>query len=118
MEKTVIGAPVEIFAPNEITLAQLVTYYILPFGRDLDVNTVLYWCLEEVEEKTTKDKTKRTLVQIPHRIPMGFVLRVKASTLRDNSTKRMARCKYGSVPMCFAMSGDAAVDRLTDRVID
>jgi hypothetical protein len=58
------------------------------------------------------------LEQIPHRIPLGFNLRVKVNTLHENSTKKMARCKYGSVSMCFAMLEDAAVGRLKERVAD
>jgi hypothetical protein len=118
MEKTAIGEPVPIIAPNEITLAHLVSYFILPRGDQLDVNTVFYWCLEEVEDPSESDKTKWTLVQIPHRIPTGFVLRVKANTLHGNSSKKMARCKYGSVPMCFAMPENSTVGRLAERVRD
>jgi hypothetical protein len=118
MEKTPVCEPVEIDAPNEITLAQLVAYFVLPWGRDLDVSTVLYWCPEEIEGKSSSDKTKRTLVQVPYQIPMGLVLRVKANTLGENSTKKMARCKYGSVPMCFAMPEDATIGRLRERVAD
>jgi hypothetical protein len=32
IEKTPFGEPVQILAPNELTLAQLVTYFILPTG--------------------------------------------------------------------------------------
>jgi hypothetical protein len=83
--------------PNEITLAQLVTYFILPAGSNWDVSTVFYWCPEEIEDKA--DKTKRELTMTPQVIPTGFVLGVKANTLRDGSSKRMAQCIYGSVPM-------------------
>jgi hypothetical protein len=114
MEKTEFHGPAMIYAPNEISLAQLVTYFILPEKSDFDVNTTFYWCLEEIEDKSLKDKTKRTLVQIPHRIPNGFVLRVKANTLHDKSSKRMARCKYGAVPMCFAMPENSTVGRLSE----
>jgi hypothetical protein len=118
MEKSTFYGPVVIHAPNEISLAQLVTYFILPEKSDFDVSTDFYWCLEEVEDKSVKDKTKKTLVQIAHKIPPGFVLRVKASTLHDNSSKGMVRCKYGSVPMCFAMPENSAVGRLAERVRD
>jgi hypothetical protein len=40
MEGTEVGEPEEIYAPNEITLAQLVTFFILPSGIDLDVGSV------------------------------------------------------------------------------
>jgi hypothetical protein len=118
IEKTPVCEPTEIDAPNESALAQLVTYYILPAGRDLDVATVFYWCLEEVEDKSPSSKSKKALVQIPYNLPMGFVLRVKASSLRENSSKRIASCKFGSVPMCFAMPRDATIGRLKERVAD
>jgi hypothetical protein len=37
IEKTPLGEPVVIHAPNEIALAQLVTFFILPTGTQLDV---------------------------------------------------------------------------------
>jgi hypothetical protein len=58
MEKTAVGEPKQIFAPHEITLAQLVSYFILPETRDLDVGTVFYWRLEEVVDESKADKTK------------------------------------------------------------
>jgi hypothetical protein len=54
---------VEVDVANEITLAQLVAAYIFPAenGR-FDGNTVFSWCLEEREDRTKKDKTKREIV--------------------------------------------------------
>jgi hypothetical protein len=118
IEKTPFGEPVQIQAPNELTLAQLVTYFILATGIQLDAGSVFHWNLREVEDPTSSDKTKKMLEQIPYNIPFGFNLRVKVNTLHENSTKRMARCKYGSVPMCFAMPVDATVRRLRERVSD
>jgi hypothetical protein len=118
IEKTPFGEPVQILAPNELTLAQLVTYFILPTGIQLDVGSVFYWNLEEVQDPSKADKSKKMLVEIPDRIPLGFNLRVKCNTLHENSTKRMARCKFGSVPMCFAMPIDATVGRLREWVTD
>jgi hypothetical protein len=118
MEKTPVGEPRQIFAPDEITLAQLVSYFVLPEMRNLDVGTVFYWCLEEVADESKADKTKRRIVQIPYNIPMGFVLRVKANTLHENSRKRTARCKFGSVPLCFSRPEDGTVGRLRERVIE
>jgi hypothetical protein len=92
MEKTPIDVPAPMDIPNEITLAQLVTYFILPAGGDWDVGTVFYWCPEEIENKA--DKTKRELIETPMTIPTGFVSRVKANTLRDGSSQRMAKCIY------------------------
>jgi hypothetical protein len=118
IEKTPFGEPVQIQAPNEITLTQLVTYFILPSGIQLDVGSVFYWDLREVEDPSKADKSKRMLEQIPGQIPLGFNLRVKVNTLHENSTKRMARCKFGSVPMCCAMPIDARVGRLRERVTE
>jgi hypothetical protein len=58
IEKTPFGEPVQIWAPNELTLAQLVTYFILPNGLDLDVSSVFYWNLREVEDPSKADKSK------------------------------------------------------------
>jgi hypothetical protein len=113
-----LSEPVVIMAPNEIILAQLVTYFILPMDDELDVNTVFYWNLREVEDLSVADRTKRKIEQIPYTIPMGFNLRVKANTLHTNSRKRIARCEFGSVPMCFSMEEDATVGKLRDRMID
>jgi hypothetical protein len=118
IEKTQFKEPVEIFAPNEISLAQLVTYFILPTRVQLDVGSVFYWNLREIEDPSRSDKTKRMLEQIPHRIPMGFNLRVKCNTLHENSAKKVARCKFGSVPRCFAMAEDATIGRLKGLVAD
>jgi hypothetical protein len=117
IEKTQFSEPVEIFAPNEISLAQLLTYFILPTGIQLDVGSVFYWNLREIED-TSRDKTKRKIEEIPDKIPLGFNLRVKCSSLHENSMKRMARCKFGSVLMCFAMAGNATLGRLKERMKD
>jgi hypothetical protein len=115
IEKTPFGEPVQILALNEITLSQLVTYFILPTGIQLDVGSVFYWSQEEVPDPS-RSGAKMTLVEIPDRIPLGFNLRVKCNTLHENSSKRMARCKYWSVSICFAMPIDATVGRLRERV--
>jgi hypothetical protein len=51
MEKSPVDSPVLIDIPNEITLAQLVAHFILP---DWDVDTVFYWCPEEIENKADR----------------------------------------------------------------
>jgi hypothetical protein len=95
-----------------------VTYFILPAGGHRGASTVFYWCLEEIEPKKGEDKTKRTVIDIPYNIPTGFVLGVKANTLRDGPyNKRMARCVFGPVPMCFAMNEDALLSELKRRAI-
>jgi hypothetical protein len=118
IEKTQFSEPVEIFAPNEISLAQLVTYFILPTGIQLDVGSVFHWNLREIEDPSKADKSKRRIESIPDRIPPGFNLRVKNSSLHENSRKQIARCKFGSVPMFFAMPEAATIERLNERVVD
>lgn len=116
MAKTSVCEPVLIDTPNEITLAQLVAHFVVPSGGDWDVNTVFYWCHEEIEDK---DQKKRTIIEIPNQIPTGFVLRVKANTLRDGpSNKRMAKCIYESTPMCFMIEQNEPVGKLKERMID
>jgi hypothetical protein len=107
-----------ITVPNEITLAQLVTYCILPSGIQLDVSSVFYWNLLRIQDKSKADKTKWTVQEIPDEIPIGFSLRVKCSSLRENSTKKMVNCRYGSVLLPFAMPDDALLGRLKERVAD
>jgi hypothetical protein len=58
------------------------------------------------------------LEAIPDRIPMGFNLRVKCSSLHENSRKKMARCRFGSDPMFFGMPEDATIERLKELVAD
>jgi hypothetical protein len=110
IEKNPIGEPVEI-------LAQLVTHFILPSGINLDVGSLFYWNLREIEQAPEeKDKTKRDLEQIPMVIPQGFNLRVKCNTLRDAARKKMAHVKWGSVKMNFAMDPNDTMRRLKERV--
>jgi hypothetical protein len=106
IDKTPVGEPVEILAPNEITLAQLVTYFILPYGIQLDVGSVFYWNPQEVG-----DKPNRRIEEIPRTIPPGFNLRVKCSSLREASTKKMAHAKFGSARMTFAMPPNEVMGR-------
>jgi hypothetical protein len=117
MEKESVEDPVDILAPNEISLGQLVTHFILPTGRDFDVGSVFFWNLREISSDD-KDKTKRELEQIPTIIPTGFNLRVKCNTLRSASTKKMAHVKWGSVQMSFAMPPNDTMKRLKERVAD
>jgi hypothetical protein len=118
MEKSSIEGPIDILAPNEITLSQLVTYFILPSGRDFDVGSVFYWNLKEEEPAPGEDKTKRKLEQIPTKIPNGFNLRVKCSSLHDAQNKKMAHVKWGTARMNFAMLPGETMKRLKERVAD
>jgi hypothetical protein len=74
--------------------------------------------LLQIEDKSKADKTKRTVQAIPDVIPVGFNLRVKCSSLRENSTKKMARCRFGSALMPFAMPENALLGRLKECVAD
>jgi hypothetical protein len=118
LEKSPVGEPVDILAPNELSLAQLVTSFVLPSGMDFDVGSVFYWNLKEEEPAPGTDKTIRKIEQIPMKIPPGFNLRVKCNTLRDASHKRMAHVKWGSVKMHFAMNPNDTMARLKKRVAD
>jgi hypothetical protein len=118
IDKTPIGEPVEILAPNEITLAQLVAYFILPSGISLDVGSVFYWNLLETEKKPDEDRTTRSVEEIPQVIPPGFNLMVKCSSLREASTKKMAHARFGSAHMIFAMPPNNTLGRLKKRVAD
>jgi hypothetical protein len=82
-EKTPVCEPVPVDIPNEITLAQLVSSFIVPAGfEQVDANTVFFWTLEVISDPKSKDKTRNMVVQIPPRIPVGFNLRVMASFMR------------------------------------
>jgi hypothetical protein len=116
IDKTEYSEVTEIWAPNEISLAQLVTYYILPTDIQLDVASVFYWNLRETPDAA--DSTRTILEQIPVKIPSGFCLRVKCNSLHEHPSKRLVSCLYDSVRMNFAMAPDATVGRLKMRVID
>jgi hypothetical protein len=118
IDKTEYSEVVDMWAPNEISLAQLVTYYILPTDIQLDVASVFYWNLREIPDTTSSDKSKRKLEQIPDKIPPGFCLQVKCNSLHEHPSKKLARFFYESVQMNFAMAPDATVGRLKARVID
>jgi hypothetical protein len=117
IEKNPIGEPIEILAPNEITLGQLVTNFILP-EMQLESGSIFYWNLKEIDLPVDGDKTKRILEQIPSQIPIGFSLRVKCNTLRDNSAKRMAHAHFLGAQGHFAMLPGEKVGRLKERVAD
>jgi hypothetical protein len=94
--------PVSVLISNEITLAQLVSAYIIPSGFEhLDSNTVFSWALEVVENNAKHDKTKRTVVDIPYKIPHGFNLRVLVDTLHADDDRRQVVCAYGVAKIRF-----------------
>jgi hypothetical protein len=95
MEGTEYSELMGVVIPNEITLAQLVTYFVLPTGIELDVASAFFWYLPRVEDLAEKDKSKWKVEEIPDKIPSGFTLKVKCSSLRDGSDKRLAHCRFG-----------------------
>jgi hypothetical protein len=116
MEGTAFTEVMGIVIPNEITLAQLVTYCVLPTGMELDVDSAFLWHLFRIEDKDEKDKSKWKVEEVPDKIPVGFTFKVKCSSLHDGSTKQMARCRWGSVVMYFSMPSNARLERLKDRL--
>jgi hypothetical protein len=105
-----------VVVPNEITLAQLVTFCVLPTGMELDVDSAFYWHLPRLEDKSEKDKSKWKVDEIPDKIPLGFLLKVKCSSLHDGSTKQLAHCRFGTVTMHFSLAPDACLERLKNRL--
>jgi hypothetical protein len=81
IEKTPFGEPVQILAPNEITLAQLVTYFILPSGIQLDVGSVFYWSLEEVPDPSRDRNSRAKSIKMI----AGFG-KVDTMVIRNNAT--------------------------------
>jgi hypothetical protein len=118
VENTEVTEPIVITAPAKITLAQLVAYFILPSGIQLDVASVFYWNLLRTQDRSKADKTKWTVQEIPDKIPVGFNRRVKCSSLCENSTKKIVNCRFESVILPFAMPEDAMLGRLKERVSD
>jgi hypothetical protein len=95
MEGSEVTEVMGIVVPNEITLAQLVTYCILPTGMELDVDSAFYWHLPRIEDSSEPDKTKWKVEEVPDKIPHGFLFKVRCSSLHDGSTKQLAHCRFG-----------------------
>jgi hypothetical protein len=113
-ERTPYGELFSVDVPNEIVLEQLVTFYILRVYDRPDANTVFQWSLEEMEAKDKKDKTKRIVIDIPQRIPIGFTLRVRASSLHQHmGGRRIVQCSFGSARVNFTVKENDEVGRLT-----
>jgi hypothetical protein len=116
MQSTAVTEQIVINAPNEITLAQLVTYFILPLDLEFDVGSVFYWNLLQVRDESSSSPGKMKVQEIPDKIPVGFTLRVKCSSLQDGSEKKMAHCRWQSVLMPFQMHKDDVLGRLKERM--
>jgi hypothetical protein len=116
MEGTEFTEVMGIVIPNEITLAQLVTYCVLPTGMELDVDSAFYWYLPRIEDRNEKDKSKWRVEEVPDKIPLGFTFKVKCSSLHDGSTKRLAHCQLGDIRMHFSLAPDAKLERLKGRL--
>jgi hypothetical protein len=117
-EREELEGPTEVDIPNEITLTQPVEAYIVTARNGkFDINTVFSWNLEKVEDTTKKDKTKRTLIQIPHKMPPGLNLRVKANTLHKKATgKQLAQLAYGDARFYLAMRPEAILAEVSEGV--
>jgi hypothetical protein len=116
MEGSEVTEVMGIVVPNEITLAQLITYCVLPTGMELDVDSAFYWHLPRIEDSSEPDKTKWMVEEVPDKIPHGFLFKVRCSSLHDGSTKQMAHCRFGSVMMHFSLAPDACLERLKNRL--
>jgi hypothetical protein len=116
MDGTEFTEVMGIVIPNEITLAQLITYCVLPTGMELDVDSAFYWHLPRVEDRNEKDKSRWKVEEIPGKIPLGFTFKVKCSSLHDGSTKQLAHCRLGDVLMHFSLAPDARLERLKGRL--
>jgi hypothetical protein len=88
-------------------------------GDAFDANTLFTWCLEMVEDKSKADKTKRTAIQIPNPILLGFILRVRISSVHEGpARKRLVHCSFGAAHFHFGMELDATIERLRRRAIE
>jgi hypothetical protein len=94
--------------------------FILPTtGYTLDANTLFTWCLEIVEDKSKADKTKRTVIQIPNQIPVGFALRVRVSSVHEGpSRKRLVHCSFRAAHFYFGMELNATLRKLAKRAVE
>jgi hypothetical protein len=118
MENTAVTELIVITAPNEITLAQLVTYLILSLDLEFDVDSVFYWNLLRIRDESSSNPDKTTVQEIPDKIPVGFTLRVKCSSPHDNSDKKMAHCRWEGIVMPFQMHQNDTVERLKRRMAE
>jgi hypothetical protein len=118
MQNTAVTEQIVINAPNEITLAQLVTFFILPLDLEFDVGSVFYWNLLQIRDESSSNPDKMTVQEIPMKITVGFTLRVKCSSLHDNSEKKMAHCRWETILMPFQMHKDDTLGRLKQRMAE
>jgi hypothetical protein len=118
-EKEEFEAPVLVDVPNEITLEQLVADYIFPTkDGNFDIDTQFTWCLEETSG-SKKDQTKREVTNIPHALPPGFNLRVRANTLhRESGGKVLVEMVFGAAHFCVAVRESAIVEELSARAAE
>jgi hypothetical protein len=120
IEKIPYNEPVLVDIPSEITLAQLVSTYILPSGFDRpDSNTAFQWTPEVVPDKSKSDKTKLKVIPVPRRIPPGSNRRVMANTLHaDDVGRKQATCVFGAARIPFTLHEGETVGRLAAMAID
>jgi hypothetical protein len=118
MQGTPVTELIVFRAPNEITLAQLVTYFILPLDLEFDVGSVFYWNLILEKDESSSNPDKKRVQVIPAKIPVVFTLRVKCSSLQDGSDKKMTHCRWQSITMPFQMHKNDALGRLKTRMAE
>jgi hypothetical protein len=101
-------------------LAQLVSEFIITSGFDgLDSNTVFLWTLEIVPDGSKRDNTKKKVIQIPHRIPPGFNLRVMANTLHaDSDGRKQVTRRFGAAKVRFTLQENETLGRLSVIAVD
>jgi hypothetical protein len=109
--------PVPVLAPEEITLAQLVTHYILPAGYgNLDSNTVFVWRRKLVQDRS-RSGLKKTVKLIPEKIPAGYKLPVMANTLHTSRDRKQVTCVYGAAKIRFSFLLGETLERLSAAVV-
>jgi hypothetical protein len=105
-----LGQPVEIRVPKEITLAQLVSFVVVPrVEGKFDASTVFQWCLE-------KDELDYA---IPYTVPTGYHLKVKANTVRlGDNDKRLVELAFQDTHFHLGMRPDAMLETLNQAVVE
>jgi hypothetical protein len=74
---------------------------------------------EIVQDKSTSDKTKMTVVRIPGRIHAGFNLRIMANTLRaNNDGRKQVTCAFGTAKIRFTLRENETLGRLSALATD
>jgi hypothetical protein len=87
------------------------------YGR-FDTNTAFRWSLEAKAPEDPKNKSAREVITIPEKLPLGFNLRIAASTRHTISNgKELVECSYGDAHFFFALRRDATIGLCITQVI-